>query len=166
VGSDVAAQAVIDLCREREWTLATAESCTGGLVGAALTALAGASDVYVGGVVAYSDEVKRSQLGVANETLRKHGAVAAETAMSMAAGARRALEADVGVSVTGVAGPGGGSAEKPVGLVFIAVETPEDQSTERLQLDGDRNAIREGATRRALLLLERVLSQSAKKPGA
>ena len=161
-----AAQAVIDLCREREWTLATAESCTGGLVGAALTALAGASDVYVGGVVAYSNEVKRSQLGVATETLREHGAVSAETAVSMAAGARRALDADVGVSVTGVAGPEGGTAEKPVGLVFITVETPEDQSTERLQLDGDRNAIREGATRRALLLLERVLSQSATKPGA
>ena len=161
-----AAQAVIDLCREREWTLATAESCTGGLVGAALTALAGASDVYVGGVVAYSNEVKRSQLGVATESLREHGAVSAETAVSMAAGARRALDADVGVSVTGVAGPEGGTAEKPVGLVFITVETPEDQSTERLQLDGDRNAIREGATRRALLLLERVLSQSATKPGA
>jgi PncC family amidohydrolase len=166
VEPSAAAQAVIDLCREREWTLATAESCTGGLVGAALTALAGASDVYVGGVVAYSNDVKRSQLGVADETLRDHGAVSAETAVSMAAGARRALDADVGVSVTGVAGPGGGTAEKPVGLVFITVETPEAPSTERLQLDGDRDAIREGATRRALLLLERVLSQSATKPGA
>ena len=163
---NAAAQAVIDLCRERSWTLATAESCTGGLVGAALTALAGASDVYVGGVVSYSNEAKRSQLGVPTETLQEHGAVSAETAVSMAAGARRALDADVGVSVTGVAGPGGGTAEKPVGLVFMTVQTPEDESTERLQLDGDRNAIRVGATHRALLLLQRVLSQSATKPDA
>jgi PncC family amidohydrolase len=165
VEPDAAAQAVIDLSRERGWTLATAESCTGGLVGAALTAFAGASDAYVGGIVAYSNEVKRSQLGVEDETLRQCGSVSAETAVSMAAGARRALDADVGVSVTGIAGPGGGTAEKPVGLVFITVQTPDHESTERLQFDGDRHAIRTGATHRALLLLQRVLSQSATKPG-
>ena len=161
-----AAQAVIDLCRARGWTLATAESCTGGLVGAALTAPAGASDVYVGGVIAYSNEVKRAQLGVTEETLQAHGAVSAETAASMAAGARRELDADLAVSVTGIAGPGGGTPEKPVGLVFMTVESPDGHFAERLQLPGDRDAIRVGATDAALRLLRRVLSQSATKTGA
>jgi nicotinamide-nucleotide amidase len=160
-----AAEAVIDLCRARRWTLATAESCTGGLVGAALTAPAGASDVYVGGVIAYSNDVKRAQLGVTEETLRAHGAVSAETAASMAAGARRELDADLAVAVTGVAGPGGGTPEKPVGLVFMTVESPDGPVTERLQLSGDRDAIRVGATDAALRLLQRVLSQSATKTG-
>jgi PncC family amidohydrolase len=160
-----AAQAVIDLSRERRWTLATAESCTGGLVGAALTTPAGASDVFVGGVIAYSNDVKRSHLGVPDETLRAYGAVSAETAASMAAGARRVLNADVAVSVTGVAGPGGGTPEKPVGLVYITVESPEGDLTEKLQLDGDRDAIRSEATAAALRLLQRVLSQSATKTG-
>ena len=160
------AQAVIDLCRERGWTLASAESCTGGLVGAELTALAGASDVYVGGVIAYSNEVKRTELGVAKETLQEHGAVSAETAAEMAAGVRRALSADIAVSDTGIAGPGGGTAEKPVGLVFLAVTSPDGDTTERLQLAGDRHAIRERAKDEALDLLRRVLSQSATKTGA
>ena len=155
------AQAVIDLCRQHGWTLATAESCTGGLVGAALTTLAGASDAYAGGVIAYSNDVKRSQLGVPDETLRAHGAVSAETAASMAAGARRALRADVAVSVTGVAGPGGGTAEKPVGLVYIAVESPVGDLTERLQLHGDRDSIRTDATSAALRLLQRHLTQGS-----
>jgi PncC family amidohydrolase len=166
VAVQTAAEAVIDFCRARGWTVATAESCTGGLVGAALTAPAGASDVYVGGVIAYSNDVKRVQLGVTEETLRAHGAVSAETAASMAAGARRELDADVAVSVTGVAGPGGGTPEKPVGLVFITVESPDGHFTERLQLSGDRDAIRLGATDAALRLLQRVLSQSATKTGA
>ena len=166
MGARGAAQAVIDLCRERGWTLASAESCTGGLVGAELTALAGASDVYVGGVIAYSNDVKRTQLGVAKETLQAHGAVSAETAAEMAAGVRRALAADVGVSDTGIAGPGGGTPEKPVGLVFLAVTSPDGDVSERLQLEGDRQAIREQATDEALHLLRRVLSQSATKTGA
>lgn len=155
------AQAVIDLCRGRGWTLATAESCTGGLVGAALTTRAGASDAYVGGVIAYSNDVKRSQLAVPDETLRAHGAVSAETAVSMAAGARRALNADVAVSVTGVAGPGGGTAEKPVGLVYITVESPDGDATEKLQLEGDRARIRRDATSAALRLLHRHLTQGS-----
>jgi nicotinamide-nucleotide amidase len=161
VGDHETAQAVIDLCREHGWTLATAESCTGGLVGAALTTLAGASDVYVGGVIAYSNDVKRSQLGIPDETLRAHGAVSAETAVSMAAGARRALDADVAVSVTGVAGPGGGSPDKPVGLVYITVSSPDGDATEKLQLDGDRERIRTDATSAALQLLHRHLTQGS-----
>jgi PncC family amidohydrolase len=135
-------------------------------VGAALTAPAGSSDAYVGGVVAYSNDVKRSQLGVPEETLREHGAVSAETAVRMATGVRQALHADVGVSVTGVAGPGGGTEEKPVGLVYVYVESPDGDETEKLQLGGDRNAIRSEATAAALRLLQRVLSRSATKPGA
>lgn len=161
MGDQETAQAVIDLCRERSWKLATAESCTGGLVGAALTTLAGASDAYVGGVIAYANDVKRAQLGVPDETLRAYGAVSAETAVSMAAGARRALSADVAVSVTGVAGPGGGTAEKPVGLVYIAVESPDGELTEELQLDGDRDSIRIDATSAALRLLQRHLTQGS-----
>ena len=166
MGARGAAQAVIDLCRERRWTLASAESCTGGLVGAELTALAGASDVYVGGVIAYSNDVKRTQLAVAKETLQAHGAVSGETAAEMAAGVRRALAVDVGVSDTGIAGPGGGTPEKPVGLVFISVTSPGGDSTERLQLDGDRAAIRDEATAAALRLLHRHLTQVATSTGA
>jgi PncC family amidohydrolase len=161
VGSEsAAAEAVLELCRARRWKLASAESCTGGLVGARLTEVAGASDVYVGGIVAYADEVKRSQLGVSDETLRRHGAVSAETAASMAAGAQRAFAADVTLAVTGVAGPGGGTPEKPVGLVFIAAKSPDGDFAERVQLEGDRQAIRDQATEHALRLLRKLL-QSA-----
>ena len=154
------AEAVLELCRALGWTLATAESSTGGHVGARLTDVPGASDVYVGGVVAYSDDVKRSHLDVSDETLRQHGAVSAETAAAMAAGARRRLGADVSVAVTGIAGPGGGTPEKPVGLVFIAVELPDGDSTEKLQLTGDRGTIRSGTTSAALRLVHRLLTQS------
>jgi PncC family amidohydrolase len=154
------AEAILALSRERGWKLATAESCTGGLVGAALTEVPGASAVYVGGIVAYSDDVKRAQLAVRAETLREHGAVSGETAAEMAAGARRVLAADVAVAVTGVAGPGGGTPDKPVGLVYVTVDSPDGDSTERLQLEGDRNAIREQATDAALRLLHRHLTQT------
>ena len=133
----------------------------GGLVGARLTDVAGASDVYVGGVVAYADDVKRTQLAVPLETLRANGAVSAEAAAAMAAGVRRALAADVGVAVTGIAGPTGGTPDKPVGLVFISAESPDGEFAEELRLEGDRQAIREEATAAALRLLQRVLSQSA-----
>ena len=113
---------VLELCREAGLTLATAESCTGGLVSARLTSVPGASEVFVGGVVSYSNETKRRLLGVRGEILSEYGAVSAETAAAMAAGAREALDADVAVAVTGVAGPDGGTPEKPVGLVFLHVE--------------------------------------------
>jgi PncC family amidohydrolase len=154
------AEDVLELSRARGWTLATAESCTGGLVGARLTEVSGASDAYVGGVVAYSDDVKRAQLAVRAETLEEHGAVSQETAAEMAAGARRALAADVAVAVTGVAGPGGGTPNKPVGLVYLTVESPDGNSTERLHLEGDRQAIREQAAGAALRLLRRHLTQT------
>src|SRR5581483_9783961 len=112
---------VLVLCRARGFSLATAESCTGGLVAARLTSVPGSSDVVLGGVVAYANEVKRAELGVSEELLARHGAVSAEVAAAMAAGVRARLGADVGLAVTGVAGPAGGTPEKPVGLVYLHV---------------------------------------------
>ena len=157
---------MLDLCRARGVTLATAESCTGGLVGARITSVAGSSDVYVGGVVAYANAVKAAALAVAEDVLERHGAVSAETARAMAAGARAALDADVAVSVTGVAGPDGGTPEKPVGLVFLHAEAPDGESASRLQLPGDREAIRTRAAVAALHLVRRLLSQPAQDPRA
>ena len=113
------AEIVLDLCRAGGLTLGTAESCTGGLVAARLTSVPGASDVFRGGVVAYADDVKEGELGVPRSILDNHGTVSAEAAQAMAHGARERLGVDVAVSVTGVAGPGGGTEEKPVGLVFV-----------------------------------------------
>jgi nicotinamide-nucleotide amidase len=153
------AEIVLELCRGRGWTLATAESCTGGLVGARLTDVPGASDVFLGAVVAYADEVKRQALGVPEELLLRHGAVSAEAAEAMAAGARTTLAADAAVAVTGIAGPGGGTPEKPVGLVYVGLQTPETSATWRVQLPGDREAVRTRATALALHRLRGLLAQ-------
>ena len=155
---------VLGLCRSLGLTLATAESCTGGLVAERLTSVAGASDVYLGGIVAYADAVKEQQLGVPSEVLRKHGAVSAEAAAAMAHGARDRLSADVGLSVTGVAGPGGGSAEKPVGLVFVHAETPDASRGVEFSYPGDRDAIRRRAAVAVLHLARRLLAQSRHDP--
>jgi nicotinamide-nucleotide amidase len=154
------AEIVLELCRRRAWTLATAESCTGGLVGSRLTDVPGASDVFLGAVVAYADEVKRRTLSVPEELLRREGAVSAEVAAAMASGARATLGADAAVAVTGIAGPEGGTSEKPVGLVYISVETPDGDATERFHLPGDREAVRARATALALHRLRRLLMQS------
>ena len=151
---------VLRLARERGFKLGAAESCTGGLVSARLTSVPGASDVFLGGIVAYDNSVKTEELGVTPELLERHGAVSAETAASMASGARRSLSADVAVSVTGVAGPDGGTPEKPVGLVFLHAETPEISHGVELRLPGDRDAVRRRAAASALHLLRRVLTQS------
>jgi nicotinamide-nucleotide amidase len=155
---------VLDLCRDRGLMLATAESCTGGLIAARLTEVAGASDVFVGAVIAYSNEVKKRKLGVPAELLRKHGAVSAEVGAAMAAGARRELGADMAVADTGIAGPGGGTLEKPVGLVFLAVDGPGGAHTTRLQLPGDRETVRARATALALHMLRRELSRTGTGP--
>jgi nicotinamide-nucleotide amidase len=151
---------VVGLCRSRGLTLAAAESCTGGMVAARLTDVAGASEAFVGGIVAYSDELKRAQLGVPAELLAKHGAVSAATAEAMAEGARRMLGADVGLAVTGIAGPGGGTPEKPVGLVFVHAAGPDGSSARELTIPGDRADVRGRATVIALHLVRRLLSQS------
>ena len=155
---------VLDLCRGRGLTLATGESCTGGLIGARLTAIPGASDVFVGGVIAYANRVKEASLGVPTKVLEEHGAVSAEVAAAMAAGARAKLGSNLAVADTGIAGPGGGTPEKPVGLVFLAVDGPEGAHTTRLQLPGDRETVRTRATVLALHMLRRELSRSGMNP--
>lgn len=142
---------------DRSLTLATAESCTGGLIGYALTEIAGSSDYYLGGVISYSNSAKREQLGVPAQTLDMHGAVSAQTAVAMAEGARHRFAVDVAVAVTGVAGPGGGSDAKPVGLSYVAVADSTGDEVRRLQRHGDRHANRVESARACLeLLLERV----------
>jgi nicotinamide-nucleotide amidase len=151
---------VLDLCRQRGLTLATAESSTGGLVAARLTSVPGSSDVFLGAVVAYANEVKVSELDVPAEVIERRGAVSAETAAALAAGARARLGADVAVAVTGIAGPGGGSAEKPVGLVYLHAEAPDGSSARELNLPGDRAAVRGRATAAALHLVRTLLTRS------
>jgi nicotinamide-nucleotide amidase len=155
------AELVLSLLRERGLTLATAESCTGGLVSARLTDVPGSSDVFVGGIVAYSNDVKAAQLGVSEDVLREHGAVSAETGAEMARGARERLNAGVAVSVTGVAGPGGGTEEKPVGLVFLHASGPMGEKQVRFDFPGDRATIRGRATVAALHLVRRLVTESA-----
>jgi nicotinamide-nucleotide amidase len=153
-------EVVLGLCRERGLTLATAESCTGGLVASRLTSVPGSSDVFVGGVVAYSNDVKRRELGVPEETLEAYGAVSEETAVAMAEGARERLGVDVAVSVTGVAGPGGGTEEKPVGLVYLHAVGPDGERSVSFSVPSDRASIRRRAAVAALHLVRRLLTQT------
>ncbi|MBE5758588.1 MAG: competence/damage-inducible protein A [Clostridiales bacterium] len=149
--------AAITLLREKGLSAATAESCTGGMVSARLTAIAGASEVFGCGVCTYSNEMKMQLLGVREETLAAHGAVSPETALEMAKGVRKLSGADFGISITGIAGPGGGTAEKPVGLVYIAVDSEKYTKTEKLLLsrgrENERTMIRTLAANNALRLL-------------
>lgn len=138
-------------------TLATAESCTGGLIGHVLTEIPGASDYYLGGLVSYSDALKRNELGVPTEMLEKHGAVSAQTAVAMADGARKRYDADVAVAVTGIAGPSGGSSAKPVGLTYVAVADKDGHEVRRHQWGADRHANKVASAGAALtLLVERL----------
>jgi nicotinamide-nucleotide amidase len=151
---------VLSLAGARGLGLATAESCTGGMVAARLTDVPGSSASFLGGVVAYADEVKRSELGVSEELLAEHGAVSAEVAAAMAEGARRRLDAEVAVAVTGIAGPEGGTPDKPVGRVYIHVAGPEGSLARMLDLPGERQQIRVRATVTALHLLRALLTGS------
>jgi nicotinamide-nucleotide amidase len=148
---------VLSLARARGLRLATAESCTGGLVAARLTSVPGSSESFVGGVVAYADDVKAAELDVPEALLAEHGAVSAEVAAAMAEGARRRLGADVAVAVTGVAGPGGGTEEKPVGRVHIHVSGPDASLARQLDVPGEREQVRARSTVTALHLLRRLL---------
>jgi nicotinamide-nucleotide amidase len=149
---DLAAVA-LQMCRSRGLTIGVAESCTGGLLGARLTAIPGSSDVVLGGVIAYHNVVKRETLGVSDASLAAHGAVSEEVVREMAAGARRVTGARVGLAITGVAGPSGGTPEKPVGTVWLAVDVDGDVATQRHHLWGDRGEIRERAAQYTLDLL-------------
>ena len=134
-------------------TLATAESCTGGGIGAALTAVPGSSAVYKGGIISYTNWVKHNLLGVDQKLLDTLGAVSAPVAEAMAVGVRKALQADIAVSVTGLAGPGGDEFGNPVGLVFIGYSDRSKTISRRFLFQGDRKAIRETACREALKLI-------------
>jgi nicotinamide-nucleotide amidase len=151
---------VLDLARERGLTIAAAESCTGGLVAARLTSVPGSSEVFAGGLVAYDNRIKTELLDVPSELLERHGAVSAEAAAAMADGALKALGADAAVSVTGVAGPGGGTDEKPVGLVHLHAVAPNGGQAVELHLPGDRDAVRRRAAASALHLLRRLLAHT------
>jgi nicotinamide-nucleotide amidase len=143
---------VLDAARAREATIATAESCTAGLVAARLTDIAGSSDVVLGGIVAYANDVKHALLGVPGALLERHGAVSAECAEAMARGALAATGASLAISTTGIAGPGGGSDDKPVGLVYLHCAAPWGELGRRVVFPGDRAAVRDGASTAALHL--------------
>jgi nicotinamide-nucleotide amidase len=153
-GADLAA-VVLALCRERGLTIGVAESCTGGLLGARLTAVPGSSDVVVGGVIAYSNGLKTALLDVPSGLLEHQGAVSEAVVRAMASGARAATGASVGVAITGIAGPGGGTEEKPVGTVWIASDLEGAVESRRLRLIGDRAEVRQRATQASLEMVRR-----------
>jgi nicotinamide-nucleotide amidase len=155
--ADLAA-VVLDRCRALKLKLAVAESCTGGMLGERITNVPGSSDVFLGGVIAYHNDVKKKLLGVRPEDLERFGAVSEEVALQMAAGVRERTGADVGVSVTGIAGPGGGTPEKPVGLVWIAIHGL-DAKARRFHVVGDRAEIRQRAAQAALEMVRRTLAK-------
>jgi nicotinamide-nucleotide amidase len=153
------AASVLVACRAAGLRLATAESCTGGMIAAALTEIAGSSDVVERGFVTYSNEAKIALLGVPASLIATHGAVSAEVAEAMAGGAVLHAPVDIAVAVTGIAGPGGGSAAKPVGLVYLGIaRRGRPTRTERHIFAGDRAAVRHAATARALELLSAASS--------
>jgi PncC family amidohydrolase len=142
---------------ERNLSLASAESCTGGLIGYALTEISGSSGYYVGGLISYSNDLKEKHLGVDAATLEKHGAVSAQTCVAMANGARQRYRADVGVAVTGIAGPDGGSETKPVGLTYIGVADADGNDVRRFIWTGDRHDNKFKSAEAALQLLRERL---------
>ena len=158
-GEDAAdlAAVVLDLCRLRGISLGVAESCTGGLLGARLTAVPGSSDVVRGGVIAYDNRVKIAMLGVPVAMLEEHGAVSEPVARAMASGARRAVSVDAALAITGLAGPGGGSDEKPVGTVWIALDLGGEAQARRYVMVGDRAEIRHRAAQAAMEMIRRSL---------
>ena len=157
------AETVVQNYKKAKKKIVTAESCTGGLVAGALTAIAGSSAVLEAGIVSYSNEAKTDLLGVDPLVIKEHGAVSEDTAAYMAVGALEFTEADVSIAITGIAGPGGGSKDKPVGTVWFAVgvlngEEDIDIHTGKYFFEGDRNAIRAGAVETALVMLRDVLN--------
>jgi nicotinamide-nucleotide amidase len=157
-GSEDLAEVVLALCRERGLTIAVGESCTGGMLGERLTAIPGSSDVVVGGVIAYANDIKSAMLGVDPEVIVRDGAVSETVARAMAEGARDKLGASIGVGITGIAGPGGATPGKPVGTVDLAVAGPWPTEAKRSQFIGDREEIRRRATQAALDMIRRQLA--------
>ena len=153
--------AIVKALGRRRKTIATAESCTGGAIADALVSVPGASAVFRGGIVAYADDVKRELLDVPREVLHEHGAVSAETAIAMARGARRRLDADIAISTTGIAGPSGGTDDKPVGLVWFALVADGEPRTYRANFPGDRRDIRARARMAALSAIWRYIERAS-----
>lgn len=143
--------------KEKGLKLALAESCTGGLASSILTDAPGSSEYFLGSIIAYANGVKQAQLGVKAGTLKKYGAVSGETALQMAMGVKKALEADVSAAITGIAGPGGGTPEKPVGLVFIAVSKGQTTEVQRFVFKGGRKSIKKQSAEAALLMIAEAL---------
>jgi nicotinamide-nucleotide amidase len=155
--TDLAA-VVLGMLRERELRLALAESCTGGLLGARITAVSGASATLIGAIVAYHDDVKHDRLGVPRETLKQHGAVSEPTVRGMVSGAARLFGAECAIAITGIAGPSGGSPEKPVGTVWLAAQAGDQVRTVHRVLPGDRDEVRSRAAQAGLDLMRRLLA--------
>jgi len=148
-------EAAVRLLRKNGKKAATAESCTGGLVAKRITSVSGASEVFDGGVVSYANEIKAKLLGVSEETLAKYGAVSEETAREMAVGVMKLMNADYGIGITGIAGPGGGTPEKPVGLVYVSLADKDGCDVVKLNLRGDREHVRMLSSNNALAMLIR-----------
>ena len=150
---------IVDLMKNNGLTLAVAESCSGGMLSARLIGVPGISDVYCAGLVTYSNEAKQSLLGVSKDTLQLHGAVSEETAKEMVEGTLRVTGADYAVSITGIAGPDGGTAEKPVGLVYIACHICGTTTVKEYHFKGNRSKIREATVSAALILMRECILQ-------
>jgi PncC family amidohydrolase len=144
---------VAQLMLQHKLTLVTAESCTGGLIGHLLTNVPGSSQYFLGGLVTYADEMKHSLIAVRAGTLEEHGAVSAEVAKEMAYGVRLNLIGDIGLSVTGIAGPGGATEGKPVGLTYVGISTPDVHEAYEFRWDGDREANKLASARAAIQVL-------------
>ena len=155
-------QVVGVMLKERKLTVAVAESCTGGLLGSFLTGVPGSSEYFVGGIIAYSNDMKVKQAGVTRETLEKFGAVSRETAEAMASGVQTRLSSNIGIGITGIAGPTGGTPAKPVGLVYIGLAAEKTAHCEKHIFAGDRERVREQAVTAALDLIRRHLSGTVK----
>lgn len=154
------AESLLGLLRERNLTVSAAESCTGGMIGSSITSFPGASANFLGGAVVYSNEAKENILGVPRGVLFAYGAVSPQTARCMSEGAVRVFGSDVAVAVTGIAGPGGGTAEKPVGLVYISVSDGVTTVTERSVFGGDREEVRTATAAKALAMLRAFIAEN------
>lgn len=150
-------EAVVQLLKDRGLTVTCAESCTGGLLSGRIINVPGVSDVYKAGFVTYSNKAKHKLLGVRNSTLKKFGAVSPQTAWEMAAGAARATKSDVALSVTGIAGPDGGTPKKPVGLVYIGCSVKGKVTVKKYKFSGNRSQIRESTVTTALKLVQKCV---------
>jgi nicotinamide-nucleotide amidase len=153
------------LLREKGLTVAVAESCTGGMIGQRLTSVSGSSGYFLGGVIAYSNALKLNLLDVAPETIEKEGAVSEATARQMAAGVMKALGADIGLSITGIAGPEGGTEAKPVGLVFVGLASAAGCGGHEFRFEGNRDDIRQQGCQNALRVLKEDLRKQGVKHG-